>query len=825
MNRWLAFLPIILTLNASAFAPTDDQCAVNVRYASAVRDVLLVEGQTYTLSIDLVQARVSRFESSGTNLLDEKGIVPTLNGKPLSGPGRVNIYTFGTQMYEIHIRDLKIEGMTPDIELALYAYARRVFINLNVTPRGPVPAMKLAWEGGVISPMALPKRAADPEVVMRGGYSAAVIDLDASSKGVDLGAEGPQKSGIFQTVKHFTERVEGTRSRGIILCAARNPRDLVNLVQWELHPERVIFELTGGTYEGYRADKGFFEITTDYRGPRSFEEGWINPNQRYEVGLNVSLKSAPSPQPASGEILCNVRNTYGTLECSVLTDEAGFPLPVQVQVSKNFAGENEEGKEEGDIPYGESYFPLNLSTTQPFRGLVYHLFANWGTHPLKQVSSIRFFHHYFHASLGPSETFCYVPFEFPRDDDRNYLLADVRGISNFCWEGQPQFNHVSVIGALRYKSGGKWINNLLQDTRIYLTGPNLASFALDYLTEDGKIKTTLEIFEMPQDDESRCFIRMVHEVLEPVEIDENSTHNLRFLNAGAYIVGTIWPHVAYTNAEGQTTVVDIPAEDNKWVLEGVPLGKQYPFCAAYSHKNGNMAFFVNRFEGVLGGKPVDSFGLSACGGTRWTEMFLTTPGQISRLEKGDRIESHLFVMPYGHVDIDYKPAQRQRELYGDNLPTVKMIHGKDFPGFPRRIQADPRGFAEFTLKGGDNWLPILVEGFPAHKAPMLWEKRGAQWLFHDQQIYGNDWYQSYRAEDGSVGFVFVVKVRPGQNHHYLVSLAPNATSIIQNNGYVTIKGGPMDFISPVKFAGLKCETLAGTELLHCTGKAETARME
>lgn len=824
MNHRFLFVSIILTLNAWGFAPTTDQCTVNAHYSSAARDVLLVEGQTYTLVIDLAQVRFTRFESGGANLLDEKGIAPSLNGKPLTGPGRVNIYSFGTQMYEIHIRDLKSEGITADIEIAVYAYARRVFTNLNVTPRAPVPAVTLAWEGGVISPMSLPKRAADPEVVIRGGYTAAVVDLGSSTKGVDLGAEGPQKGGVFQTSKQFAANVEGTRSRGIILCAAQNPQQLVNLVQWELHPERVKFDLTGGTFDGYRADKGFFEITTDYRGPRSFEEGWINPNQRYEVNLNVSLKSAPAPQPASGEIICNVRNTYGTLEASVLTDEDGFPLPVQVQVCKNFAGEKEEGKQEEDLPYGEAYVPLNLSATQPFKGRVYHLFANWGTHPLKQVSSIRFFHHYFHASLGPSETFCYVPFEFPRDDDRNYLMADVRGISNICWEGQPEYDHVSVIGALRYKSGGKWINNLLQDTRIYLTSPNLANFALDYLTEDGKIKTTLEIFELPQDDESRCFVKMVHEVLEPVDIDENSTHNLRFLNAGAYVVGTIWPHVAYTGADGQTKVVDVPAVDDKWILEGVPLGKQFPFCAAYSHKNGNMCFFVNRFAGVLGGKPVESFGLSACGGTKWTEMFLTAPGQITRLEKGDKIESHLFVMPYGHVESDYKPAERQRELYGKNLATVKTDHGEDFPGYPRRIKADPRGFAEFTLQGGDNWTPVLVEGFSSYKAPMLWEKRGA-WLFHDQQIHGNDWYQSYRAEDGSIGFVLVVKVRPGQMHHYVVSLAPNAELITQTNGYVTIKGGPMDFISPVKFAGLKCDPVEGTELFHCTGKADTAKME
>jgi hypothetical protein len=380
------------------------------------------------------------------------------------------------------------------------------------------------------------------------------------------------------------------------------------------------------------------------------------------------------------------------------------------------------------------------------------------------------------------------------------------------------------LGGLRYKSGGKWINNLLQDTRIYLTSPNLANFALDYLSEDKKIKTTLEVFETPQDDEARSYIKMIVDVLEPVDIDETSAHNLRFLNAGAYIVKTVWPHVAYTNQIGETTIVDVPAQD-AWVLEGVPLGREWPFAAAYSHKNGNIAFCVNRFEGVLGGQKVDSFGLSSYGGKEWTELFLTAPGSLTRLEKGDHVEAHFFVMPYGNADVDFKPAERQRELYGENLAAISVTHGTAMPGYPRRMKADPRGFAEFTLTSGDNWTPILVEGFSSHRGPMLWEERGGQWLFHDQQIYGNDWYQSYVDEDSSIGFVFVVNVRPGQSHHYVVMTAPHARSITQRNGFVTITGGPMDFLSPVKFDDLSCAGLEGTALFRCTGAAESVTSE
>jgi hypothetical protein len=227
----------------------------------------------------------------------------------------------------------------------------------------------------------------------------------------------------------------------------------------------------------------------------------------------------------------------------------------------------------------------------------------------------------------------------------------------------------------------------------------------------------------------------------------------------------------------------------------------------------------------LGGQPVDSFGLSCFGGEDWTEVFLTAPGNITRLEKGDNLEAHFFVMPYGDANSDYKPAEKQRELYGEGIAQVEVHHGKAFSGYPRRIKADARGFAEFTLTGGDNWTPILIEGFESHRGLMLWEKAGDRWLFHDQQIYGNDWYQTYRAEDGTVGFVVVVKVRPGQSHHYVVTAAPHASAIAQRNGFVTVTGGPMDFLSPVRFAGLTVTPVDGTELFRCTGDVARATQE
>jgi len=822
----LALVLWIAPLAAFGFAPTEDQAAVSVRYETPEERILVVEGLTYTLRLDREIAAITQFQSGGETLIGEYPLLPVLNTGAVKGPGRINIYSFGTQMYEIHVRDLHWTDLDADIEIALYCYAKRVFANVNVTPRGESRDLEIGWLGTVKHAIEIvnPQDDHAAKLVVDGQTPrlAALVPRQRTrdGRGVPTRAliEPPVR---LMTGSGYSAEYTGTRTSAVIFAAGVTSDDLVNLVRVEAAAATFEFDVSGGQFEGYRSQKGFFEITTGYRGPRNFETAWTNPNQRYEVQLTVA---APDGMPPA-ELICNVRNDYGVLEGAVVTDSDGYPLPVQVQVSKNFAGENEEGEAEGDAPYGEAYVPIPVAPGKPFKGRVYHLFGNWGTHPLKQISSIRFFRHYFHASLGPTETFCYVPFEYPRDDGRNFFMADVRGLSRDMWPGQPQHDHVSVIGILRYKSGGRWVNNQLQDTRIYLTSPNLANFALDYVSEDGKIATTLEVFEVPQDDEARSFVKMTIDVLEPVEIEGDSARNLRFLNAGLYIFKHTWPHAAYTAQDGTTATVDIPA-DGRWVMEGVPMGASTPtFAAAYPHESGNIAFVVNRVSGTLGGQPIESFGISCYGGEEWTELFLTAPGNIARLEKGDQLEAHLFAMPYGDGNSDYKPAEKQVTLYGDGLAQVDVHHGEAIPGYPRRIRADARGFAEFTLTGGDNWTPILIEGFSSHRGLMLWEKTGHDWLFHDQQVYGNDWYQTYAAADGSVGFVVVVKVRPGQSHHYLVTAAPHASAITQHNGFVTVTGGPMDFVSPVPFAGLKSTPVAGSGLVRLTGSVERATQE
>ncbi|MCL4694898.1 MAG: hypothetical protein KJ060_20595, partial [Candidatus Hydrogenedentes bacterium] len=139
----------LLVFPVSGFAPTTDQTDVSVRYATPERNILIVEGQTYTLHLDLAIAAITQFQAGDETLIGEYALLPTLNTGAVKGPGRVNIYSFGTQMYEIHLRDLKWTDLDADIEIVLYCYAKRVFANVNVVPRGESRDLEVGWLGSV----------------------------------------------------------------------------------------------------------------------------------------------------------------------------------------------------------------------------------------------------------------------------------------------------------------------------------------------------------------------------------------------------------------------------------------------------------------------------------------------------------------------------------------------------------------------------------------------------------------------------------------------------------------------------------------------------
>ncbi len=139
-----------------------------------------------------------------------------------------------------------------------------------------------------------------------------------------------------------------------------------------------------------------------------------------------------------------------------MLDKDGHPMPLVVQVSKNFAGEKEEKfYNPRDTPFSETYFPLYLEPGERTTLTSLHLYQNWGRHMTKHWSSLGAWMDYFHSSTGVTETTCYVPFKFAGIG--GVSIADFRAMSQETfWSGQPQHDNLAGHSFLSFYDGQNW---------------------------------------------------------------------------------------------------------------------------------------------------------------------------------------------------------------------------------------------------------------------------------------------------------------------------------------------------------------------------------
>jgi len=111
-------MAILASNLAWAYAPVPNQAKVNVKWPDAAREVLVIEGLTYRAELDVANVGLEVFNLAGESLFNIAPGTLLLDDVTVSGPGRINIYSFGTEMYEIHLRDLKAMEMDGEVELA-----------------------------------------------------------------------------------------------------------------------------------------------------------------------------------------------------------------------------------------------------------------------------------------------------------------------------------------------------------------------------------------------------------------------------------------------------------------------------------------------------------------------------------------------------------------------------------------------------------------------------------------------------------------------------------------------------------------------------------
>lgn len=774
---------------------------IEAKYVDARRKGLDIDAQNYHMVLDLTSdtgQRVRRFAVAGPagpvdllcgdgvaiELTDSAGkIYTSLNTKT---PSRVNIYRRGPYYIETHWLDVELtnsDGVVAPVkaEVVFYSYPEKTHIGviLHVTKDVEIKNASLAFDCEAetcASPAPQDSndgmRANDFCLVKRANNAPTCAFLYPVARGVDDVTIEKIQRGV--RVSNFIYNDETHGGASAKWKSGDKPAayfELFPLPKSEVSEEMEAeiepllssaISAESGVSLGYDPIRGCYKLQTDTEGGFSYH--YYTDQNAYEVAA-FSIHNNDTPRKAY--VLHETRKNAGSVECGVLLDANGSTLPVTVQISKNFRGEFEEPfYNPDDTPFSETIFPLYLASNEQRKLTSLHLYQNWGNHPLKQFSSLGAWMDYYHMSTGVTETTCYVPFMFAGLS--GVSIADFRPMSQKMWDSQPQHDNVAGHSFLQYQDdSGKWHYIEYTGTTFRSTGPNWADMSIGYLSDDGKVKMTIDVFEMPQTDELRNFIHLRAEFLDTVAIKDGKIgENVRLLKIASWVQGMRYTNVAYGGPTGDPTVVPIRLNDD-FTVNAAPIPNENGWAAVYPDKRGANSYIVRKFEGKIGGETVAP-GVSLIGKPDGnTELYLVPVTKAKAISAGDYIDVDLMLMPYEGDTEDEKPAQKAALDFGVNAPrTTGVSSGVAISDFPTRIALDENGRAEFRVAGGLNCIPIIIEGAKDYSSLRLYNVDGEKRLIDLSRKGQKDGYQVFSQDDGTFGCVFLVNT-DGKEHKYV----------------------------------------------------------
>lgn len=779
-----------------------------VQYTNHRRDAFSILAENYRLDFRLETPEIGlraidHPTGLGSSLLDGRRpsvsvLLTSPRGTPYDTsraktPARINIFRHGPHYYDVHIFDLVPTSPSGDPlpvrgELVWHAYPDRLFleVRLHVVEAVELAAAEVLWHldgdrvhrrsaGVGIDAAEVVRMAASKDLCAGAWIGVAAAEgpalgwILATATGTEALSLDPDALTVTQRFSAGSGRWEAGAIRSLGCRVAMHPGGdptvfgfMAAVETTPLGPNR--FRVgAGGRFEGYDAHRGHYTIVPT--ASRTFVRGetfhfYDHPDDHDILPLIIENDAYPRTIYVK-----HLDTRLGRIEAGIVTDEAGMALPVLVQGSKNFCGEDEEPfYHPGDAAYAESYFPLVLAAGERLRLRSYHARQNWGTHPLKQVSSLQAWVPYYQMSLGVTETTCYVPFRF--GGHRGIWIADLRGVSGKMWATQPQFDNVGGHRFFHYRDTyGEHFLRYLR-TRFQLTSPNMCRWGMDYTTEAGEATAALDIWEFPQTDQTRSFVRLRIDFQHALAVPRPVTH-LFLLSLDTSVQRLRYATLGYWDASGRLT--ECPARADSALPAGASLGRDAPFVALYgcmpeSVAHGNNAIVVRDFDGRYQGRPLSRLAVTA---VPWQEdhllvgLTLDLPEKEARFQPGDFLQLDAMIVPYGTVGDGPAAPLAERIRFGTAGPTASATRGEILETFPLRVRVDSEERAAITLKGGYSTLAVLIEGFRDYAPPILERCQPSGWQPVNLTGDGPEGHHTYLTADRHYGFVFLVTTEGG----------------------------------------------------------------
>ncbi len=528
----------------------------------------------------------------------------------------------------------------------------------------------------------------------------------------------------------------------------------------ERHPLTEVYATTSADdacYVGYDVFRGAYRFEVS---GHSFPQAFADPDRRFIIGASFTGVEVDYP------IYVYSWTLHGNLESGALLSNQNKMLPIALEVSKNFQGENEEPfYVKGDGAYGEILFPMVIEAGKTTEFSIVNLYQNWGNYPLKQISSIQFIAPYYHLSTGSTETNCIAPYYVHGRD--HWLLPDFRAMSAPLWPDQPQHASIGRLYFLRYRTtdgitwGTESVNN-----KIDSYGPTYSDIDMNYLSTDGKISVSFRHLEYPQWDENRTYYTMELTVNEPVEI-EDFKRDLSFFSFDGREY--FFKKLGYLNEQNECVVVDASTDsEQRYIM----LGSRSPYISYFDGNETedltryvNFALIIKDSEITIGGQTVqENFVLRENKSDELNRMSLSMDLGHVTLQPGDRFVIHMILLPWG--DPSSENDQNVRDVredsclqpYGVTATVGTVVEDAYLP----RIIADS-GVAEFTLSGGAEASAVWIYGWESYTGIRVQEKVNGEWVDYVLHSKGCD-YDGYTVSydgDGTFSYSFIVNMDNG----------------------------------------------------------------
>ncbi|MCX6872438.1 MAG: hypothetical protein NTW21_01310 [Verrucomicrobia bacterium] len=483
----------------------------------------------------------------------------------------------------------------------------------------------------------------------------------------------------------------------------------------------------------------------------------------------------------------------------MLRDSNGNPLPIPVQISKNwhiqagktflYQGSWLHALTMLSIPAGfddslEFCISRNFWGRLPVASHAQLCLIGWGTDQLWDEAAI--------GSWG--ESICYDPdvcLNRSVIDDVRPLMVTQMKTSNGKWGWS---NNVGGGDFLVYFNENNEKQFLSRMRTAYLSqGPNITDVIYSGISADGNISATMRVMTPRCDDINRAYHTFRYDVLKPT-----SFKRLAFYQVGADKYNDHqFATLARGNEKGLLEEWDAVQGGKKYHRTGIDCPGRMPWFSLHKAVSkdesgrgawANRGLVIRSWKARLGGKDCPPFAASygTEDGPASCNLELAPPGDLTALEPGDFVEAtvELLVLPQFERDY-YGPNEKLRQDLKTNENTWKPVFryasdgalavtvskGRPLQTCPVLIAVDTAQVAEFTVTGGAGYSPVSFTELRDYRGWTLYQRRGDTWSAIDQSVFGNDFWQVNKTAEGRFAITFNVlfDAGAGLQHFRLLS--------------------------------------------------------